>query len=302
MSTAWILSDLTMHSLLAVSLLAAGSICLASPDYRHSEQSESYESSYSSSRNDCNSSRTTYGASTHRTSSNTSSTGTCADAAVSFQLSDLPYENYFYSDCNTAAQVVVTSPQPGDNLTLIGPRLLVAWPAGNSGAVVFFAPENGVNGTLAIEVDNSTSNGALEPVYIPPRNGSDYPSVGVSGVLNLNDTAILNLAILGSIRTMRDFIEGPSLLVPEVQNALQYLETRNGGLTIRRVWLDNVTVTDFSFSPLRSGNSTGSRIQVVNRTATFEAGSYRFSAHFNYPQLDQLSPTEASASMLIALA
>lgn len=41
-------------------------------------------------------------------------------------LSAPPYENYFYSDCNSASQVVVTSPIQGSNLTLIGPRLLVS--------------------------------------------------------------------------------------------------------------------------------------------------------------------------------
>lgn len=40
-------------------------------------------------------------------------------------LSAPPYENYFYSDCDCASQVVVTSPLASSNLTLIGPRLLV---------------------------------------------------------------------------------------------------------------------------------------------------------------------------------
>jgi hypothetical protein len=46
--------------------------------------------------------------------------------STSFHLSDPPYENYFYSNCNTSAQVVVTSPLSDSNLTLIGPRFLVS--------------------------------------------------------------------------------------------------------------------------------------------------------------------------------
>lgn len=54
----------------------------------------------------------------------------CADEATRFDLSDPPYTNYFYSDCNTAAQVVVTSPLPDSDLSIIGPRLLVSDDAG----------------------------------------------------------------------------------------------------------------------------------------------------------------------------
>lgn len=50
----------------------------------------------------------------------------CPSEATRFDLSDPPYTNYFYSDCNTAAQVVVTSPLPDSDLAIIGPRLLVS--------------------------------------------------------------------------------------------------------------------------------------------------------------------------------
>ncbi|KAI9823074.1 MAG: hypothetical protein M1826_000278 [Phylliscum demangeonii] len=229
----------------------------------------------------------------------TSSATTCTETATSLHLSDPPYENYFYSDCHTSAQVVVTSPQPGNNLTIIGPRLLVAWPAGNSGAVVFFAPQHGANGTLSISVQNSTDGGALQPVTYPPPSGSRIPSVGVSGIVNLNDSAVLTLAILGSVRTLRDFIEGPSILVPEVQNAVQYQATAEGGLSVTRLWFDNATTTEFRFTPM--GNSP--HAVVDHQTATFAAGSYNFSAHFNYPQLQQLSPRDvlnAQAQALIS--
>src|SRR5207247_1536968 len=91
----------------------------------------------------------------------------CANITY-FQLSDPPYENYFYSDCDASNQVVVTSPLPDSNLTIIGPRLIVAWPAGNSGVVAYFSPSSGPNGTLAIAVDNSSSP-ALRPVHQSPN-------------------------------------------------------------------------------------------------------------------------------------
>lgn len=49
----------------------------------------------------------------------------CSVNATYLELSDPPYENYLYSDCNSSTQVVVTSPLPDSDLTVIGPRLLV---------------------------------------------------------------------------------------------------------------------------------------------------------------------------------
>jgi hypothetical protein len=93
----------------------------------------------------------------------TSTSASCPAIVSNLHLSSPPYENYFYSDCNGASQVVVTSPQPDSNLTIIGPRLLIAWPAGNSGVVSFFQPTNGVNGTLSIALMNSTEGSPLGP-------------------------------------------------------------------------------------------------------------------------------------------
>lgn len=97
---------------------------------------------------------------------------------------------------------------------------------------------------------------------------------------------------LSGVRTIRDFTEGPSLLVPAVQDAIEYLEEENGGLTLRRRWFDNVTTSVLSFSSSANLTSYVNPIEINDRTATFQAGSYEFSAYFNYPQLDQLSPTE----------
>jgi len=214
----------------------------------------------------------------------------CGNDATRFQLSDPPYTNYFYSDCNTAAQVIVTSPLPDSNLSIIGPRLLVAWPAGNSGAGAFFEPQNGVNGSLTIELVNSSTTGhALDPIYKPAKCGSKNPVVGVSGHLFLNSSAQLVLPILGGIRTIRDFTEGPSLLYPIIQDAIEVSEMDGGGFMLSRLWLDNVTTTTISFTPSEEGRSIR---KSDSNTLNFDAGVYTFNASFNYPQLTQLSPEE----------
>lgn len=216
-----------------------------------------------------------------------SSNSTSCESRIQ-HLADPPYQNYFYSDCHVDAQAVVTSPLPDSNLTIIGPRFIVAWPAGNSGVCTFFRSQNGQNGTLAIELVNSTVGNPLGPVY---RNSSSSknPFVGVEGVLSFNDSTELSLAILGSIRNIRDFTEGPSLLSPIVQRGIKVAGFNGTGAQVSRLWLDNVTTTTFTMVPWRN---TDSRIRINNSTLSFGSGLYHFSASFNYPQLTQLTPNQ----------
>jgi hypothetical protein len=168
-------------------------------------------------------------------------------------------------------------------LTIIGPRLIVAWPAGNSGIATYFAPENGINGTLGIHLLNSSIGNPLGPIYQENSNGN--ATVGVSTTLSFNSSAVLSVAILGSIRTIRDFVEGPSLLRDDIQGAVKY-STIDDGVQLTRLWLDNITTTTISIT------STSQSIQLNNETVKFEAGSYIFNASFDYPQLTQLSAKE----------
>lgn len=173
-------------------------------------------------------------------------------------------------------------------MTRIGPRLIVAWPAGDSGLCTYYAPQNGQNGTLSIELVNSTIGNPLAPVYHAPAGGNPNPSVGVQSIMRLNNSAELTVPILGSIRTIRDFTEGPSLLYPEIQNANSFTSNPDGSATVSRLWLDNVTTTSIRYTP----HSNTSKVTVDNRTVKFEAGDYLISAEMNYPQMEQLSPAE----------
>ncbi|KAI1137713.1 carbohydrate-binding module family 52 protein [Hypoxylon sp. FL0543] len=194
-----------------------------------------------------------------------------------FHLSDPPYENYFMSDCSGASQIVVTSPLVDSDLEIIGPRLLIAWPAGNSGIVAYFSPENGINGTLGIALENiAGTNRTLNPLI-----------GGVTGVLSLNSSAILDLAILGSIRTIREFIEGPSTLTPKIQDAIEVHQLPDGGIQLNRQWLDQTTET---YLTLHSSNGTS--ISIQNGKPRFIGGTYFFNSWSSYPQLDQLGAAE----------
>ncbi|EGR49726.1 uncharacterized protein TRIREDRAFT_59665 [Trichoderma reesei QM6a] len=213
---------------------------------------------------------------------------TSSCSARTLHLSDPPYQDYFYSDCHVDAQAVVTSPLPNSNLSIIGPRFIVAWPAGNSGICTFFQPQSGINGSLAIELVNSTLGSPLGPVY-HKTNQSAPPIVGVEGVLSFNDSAELPIAILGSVRNIRDFTEGPSLLSSVIQAGIKVTKYQHNGAKITRRWLDNVTTTTFTLVPWKNSDS---HVRIHNKTLRFGSGFYHFTASFNYPQLKQLTPSQ----------
>lgn len=93
------------------------------------------------------------------------------------------------------------------------------------------------------------------------------------------------MPILGSIRAVRDFVEGPSLLRPVLQDAIEFQNVSNG-VNLHRLWLDNVTTMDFGFNPV--GNAS---VTLNNQTVQFSAGQYRFNVSFNYTELIQLNAT-----------
>ncbi|KAH8593505.1 hypothetical protein B0O99DRAFT_214834 [Bisporella sp. PMI_857] len=198
----------------------------------------------------------------------------CAAAPITLSLNTPPNMNYLYSDCNVGAEVVVSNSQ-----------LLVAWPAGNSGAQASFAPRNG--GDLTIDLINSTVGSPLGPVYAFPQasSGVGYPSVGVTGVLRFSSAAVLSRPILGSIRTIRNGQWND----PRILDATNFTAHPDGSASVQRIWLDNVTTTSFHFSVANRGTR---RISVANQALIFDAGDYIFSAELDYPQMTQMPPSK----------
>ncbi|KAH8160412.1 hypothetical protein CIB48_g7834 [Xylaria polymorpha] len=191
-------------------------------------------------------------------------------------LTDLPYKNYFISDCSSASQVVVTSPVVDSGLRLVNPRLLIAWPAGNSGIVTYFLPGDASDATLGISLEDlSHVNRTISPLV-----------GGVTGIISFNSSAVLNLAIIGSIRTIRDYVEGNSLN-PKFQDALQVQKQSDETILLSRTWLDKVTETFLAFQSRNDGLAT-----IRSGKVYFDKGTYLFNAWHTYPELEQLSAFE----------
>jgi hypothetical protein len=173
-----------------------------------------------------------------------SAQSSCSGGETRLHIPEPPYDNYFFSNCDSDNHVVVTSPLSTSNLDVITPRLLIAWPAGNSGIGAWFTPENGQKGSLHLELQNSSSGGnTLEPIYDTNSNGN--PRVGVSGFLKFDSAGVLSVPILGSIRTIRNYAEGGSLDA-NVQNANVYDTADNGVAHIYRTWFGKfIDISEF---------------------------------------------------------
>jgi hypothetical protein len=122
---------------------------------------------------------------------------------------------------------------------------------------------------------------------MPDVNRTLSPLVGgVTGIISFNSSSVLNLAIMGSIRTIRDYVEGNSLN-PKIQDALQVQQLADRTIQLSRTWLDNDTVTFLTFQP------RDNEVAVIqDGKVRFEKGTYMFNAWHNYPELEQLSASE----------
>ena len=115
--------------------------------------------------------------------------------SLSFRVVSGGNDNYFLRDNLTSAQLLLTSA----NSTSVPRRLVVALPAGNSGALTYFLPANasgGANGT-STSLGVSLVEGSLKSAT------ADYFNVGVQADLVFDGNATLGVTIIGAVRAMR---------------------------------------------------------------------------------------------------
>lgn len=114
-----------------------------------------------------------------------------AAANYTFQVTSGGNDNYFLRDNLTSAQVLLTSA----NSTASLKRLVVALPAGNSGALTYFLPLNNSSSNASISV--TLQNSSLESTT------NDFDNVGVQANLTFTGNATLGVTIIGGVRAMR---------------------------------------------------------------------------------------------------
>ncbi|KAF9477873.1 hypothetical protein BDN70DRAFT_933848 [Pholiota conissans] len=104
-------------------------------------------------------------------------------------------DNYFYRDNTTSAQLLLTNAQATSVNTTR--RLVVALPAGNNGALVYFLPKD-TAGSLNVEL----VNGSLTSTTAANENK------GIQADLIFSGNATVGVTIVGAVRALRDYVEG----------------------------------------------------------------------------------------------
>lgn len=99
------------------------------------------------------------------------------------------FDNTFFRDNVTSAQILVTSPNITNDQAV---RFIVATPAGNSGALLYFIPSSNSSGFTAI-IEEASLNSV----------SAASNQAGVSGVVQLSSEASLGVAIVGGIRASK---------------------------------------------------------------------------------------------------
>lgn len=123
------------------------------------------------------------------------------NATLAFHVASGGNDHYFLRDGRTSAQLVLTSA----NSTSAVRRLVVALPAGNSGALVYFLPKD-ASADAGSSGGNSTSPSLLSVTLVEGSFKSataDYFNVGVQADLAFDRNATLGVTIIGAVRAMR---------------------------------------------------------------------------------------------------
>jgi hypothetical protein len=177
--------------------------------------------------------------------------------------------------------VVLTNPADAGRKDRRPSRIVIAWPAGNSGIGLFFEPVEKSVSTMRIALMNSSTGYPIAPEYISTK---ETPRVGVTGLLSIDRKSTITLAILGSVRAIRDYTEGTGRPNPIMQKDVKARLKEDNTLHISRLWFDGNTEMSVRLSPASSNS-----IRLEGNKAILETGEYTISAHFNYPQLHRLS-------------
>lgn len=124
------------------------------------------------------------------------------NATLAFHVASGENDNYFLRDGRTSGQLVLTS---ANNTSAAPRRLVVALPAGNSGALAYFLPKDASTDAGA-SGGNSTSPTALGVTLVEGSLKSataDYFNIGVQADLAFDRNATLGVTIIGAVRAMR---------------------------------------------------------------------------------------------------
>ncbi|KAH8553472.1 hypothetical protein BGW37DRAFT_555536 [Umbelopsis sp. PMI_123] len=178
------------------------------------------------------------------------------------------YDNYLYRDNTTASQLLFTQ----TNATTTRTRFIAAFPAGNSGAMAYFKAASGNSSALTIALVDGSLNSVMNP----------YNQTGISGQWQFNQDAELDLAVLGSVRALRDYVEGGGLLHSDMNYTVQ--QPNANSVTLYREFFNDSIAINFTMSTDKAIQSSGTQ------SVSFPAGTYDFTVTLNETSLQGIPP------------
>ncbi|CAE6417630.1 unnamed protein product [Rhizoctonia solani] len=139
------------------------------------------------------------------------------------------YDNYFYRSNLTSATLLLTN--AGFISTRTPNRMIIVHPAGNSGSLLYWVPygNNASNLTITLQPDSLKS--AIGP------NGLH----GLQGILLFSMNAELGPVQIGSVRQVRDYVEGGGLSRALFNFTVTQLD--ESVVWLSRRWLNDTTET-----------------------------------------------------------
>ncbi|QRV98036.1 dynein alpha chain, flagellar outer arm [Ceratobasidium sp. AG-Ba] len=215
------------------------------------------------------------------------------------------YDNYFYRSNLTAATLVLTNP---NSVSVQTPnRMIVAHPAGNSGSLTYWLPYDNTNQNLTVTLEPGSLRSAIGP------NGLH----GLQGTLLFSSNAELGTTQIGSIRQVRDYVEGGGLsqslfnfTVTQLDQSVVWFShlwlngsilTFDNGSTISERYgyelrFQAENGTRFEVTPSTNGTFTPPTIRVIIPTDSSSLGRVSWSAQVNETNIPSLSVNQVFAS------
>jgi hypothetical protein len=178
-----------------------------------------------------------------------------ATTPVAFDAADGKLVSRFLQEGPVAAHMLLRS---GDS-----PRLIAAFPAGDSGIGLWFRPTSS-DTALSFVGQGSDALTAIS------RGSGEHPLHGVRATLRSNASLLSSeLVLLGSARTLRDYGQGECLedagRYPALRNETFELDPERAGLRIRRVEIGGVHSMELLLSGLSGTTITLRRREGSSR-------------------------------------
>lgn len=195
-----------------------------------------------------------------------------AQDQLSFKVTSGDNDNFFLRDNTTTAQLLLTKGNSSFELR----RLVVALPAGNSGALTYFISANKTDEQLSVTLDNGTLRSTTD----------DFDNVGIQANLKFSGNSTMGVTIIGAVRAMRggtpsifphictltisskDYVEGDGTM-HEIFN-YTLADFNETSVKLHRQWINATTSGAFKTADFVLNTVSGAHLNVTpGNSSTF---------------------------------